>query len=60
MCFEVGPEGIEGGSLSERGSLFHMDGPTTEKERELKVENLDWDIWRLKMCEAERRVRDGA
>ena len=56
MCFEVGPEGIEGGSLSERGSLFHMDGPKTEKEREPKMESLDRAIWRLKASKGEWRV----
>ena len=38
---------------------FHVDGPKTEKAREPTVESLVRGIWRLRVSEAERRVREG-
>ena len=42
-----------------RGRSFHVDGPKTEKAREPTVESLVRGIWRLRVSEAERRVREG-
>ena len=42
-----------------RGRSFHVDGPTTEKAREPTVERLVLGIWRLRVSESERRVREG-
>ena len=42
-----------------RGRSFHVDGPKTEKAREPTVERLVRGIWRLRVSEAERRVREG-
>ena len=41
------------------GRSFHVDGPKTEKAREPTVERLVLGIWRLRVSEAERRVREG-
>ena len=38
---------------------FHVDGPKTEKAREPTVESLVRGIWRLRISEAERTVREG-
>ena len=38
---------------------FHVDGPKTEKAREPTLEILVPGIWRLRVSEAERRVREG-
>ena len=43
-----------------RGRSFHADGPKTEKAQEPTVESLVRGIWRLRVSEAERRVREGA
>ena len=37
---------------------FHADGPNTERAREPAVESLVRGIWRLRVSEAERRVRE--
>ena len=42
-----------------RGRSFHVDGPKTEKAREPTLESLVRGIWRLRVSEAERRVREG-
>ena len=42
-----------------RGRSFHVDGPKTEKAQEPAVESLVRGIWRLRVPEAERRVREG-
>ena len=42
-----------------RGRSFHVDGPKTEKAREPTVESLVRGMWRLRVSEAERRVREG-
>ena len=44
-----------------KGAEFlHVDGPKTEKTREPTVEtSLVRGIWRLRVSEAERRVREG-
>ena len=42
-----------------RGRSFHVDGPKTEKAREPTAESLVRGIWRLRVSEAERRVREG-
>ena len=42
-----------------RGRSFHVDGPKTEKAREPTVYNPVRVIWRLRVSEAERRVREG-
>ena len=42
-----------------RGRSFHVDGPKTEKAREPTVESLVRGIWRLRVSETERRVREG-
>ena len=40
-----------------RGRSSHVDGPKTEKAREPTVESLVGGLWRLRVSEAERRVR---
>ena len=52
-------ESREGFCRRGRGMLFHVDGPKTEKAREPAVESLVRGIWRLRVSEAERRVREG-
>ena len=52
-------ESREGFCRRKRGSSFHVDGPKTEKAREPTVEGLVRGIWRLRVSEAERRVREG-
>ena len=42
-----------------RGRSFHVDGPKTEKAREPTAEILVRGIWRMRISEAERRVREG-
>ena len=47
-------------SVGEKGGRsFHVDGPETEKVREPTVENLVLGIWKLRVSEAERRLREG-
>ena len=38
---------------------FHVEGPKTELAREPTVESLVRGVWRLRVSEAERRVREG-
>ena len=52
-------ESREGFCRRGRGRSFHVDGPKTEKAREPTVESLVPGIWRLRVSEAERRVRHG-
>ena len=52
-------ESREGFCRRVRGRSFHVDGPKTEKAREPIVESLVRGIWRLRVSEAERRVREG-
>ena len=52
-------ESREGFCRRGRGRTFHVEGPKTEKAREPTVESLVRGIWRLRVSEAERRVRDG-
>ena len=52
-------ESREGFCQRRRGRLFHDDGPKTEKAREPTVESLVRGIWKLRVSEAERRVREG-
>ena len=52
-------ESREGFCRRRRGRSFHDDGPKTEKAREPTVESLVRGIWRLRVSEAERRVREG-
>ena len=47
-------ESREGFCWRGRGSLFHVEGPKTEKAP--TVESLVWGIWRLRVSEAERTV----
>ena len=42
-----------------RGRSFHVEGPKTEKAQEPTVESLVRGIWRLRVLEAERRIREG-
>ena len=42
-----------------RGRSVQVDGPKAEKAREPTVESLMRGIWRLRVSEAERRVREG-
>ena len=42
-----------------RGRSFHVDGLKTEKVREPAVESLVPRIWRLRVSEAEQRIREG-
>ena len=41
-----------------RGRSFDVDGPKTEKAREPTAESLVRGIWRLRVSETERRVRE--
>ena len=50
-------ESREGFCRRGRGRSFHE--PKTEKAREPTMENLVRGIWRLRVSEAERRVREG-
>ena len=52
-------ESREGLCRRGRGRSFHVDGPKREKAREPTVESLVRGIWRLRVSEAERRVREG-
>ena len=52
-------ESREGFCRRGRGRSFPVDGPKTEKAREPTVESLVRGIWRLRVSEAERRVREG-
>ena len=52
-------ESREGSCRRGRGRSFHVDGPKTEKGREPTVESQVRGIWRLRVSEAERRVREG-
>ena len=42
-----------------RGRSLHVEGPKTEKARGPVVESLVRGIWRLRVSEAERTVREG-
>ena len=42
-----------------RGRSFNAEGPKTEQAREPTMESLLRGIWRLRVSEAERRVREG-
>ena len=53
----MSPERVSVGDEGEGHSMF--DGPKTEKAREPTVESLVQGIWRLRVSEAERRVREG-
>ena len=50
-------ESREGFCPRGRGRSLHIDGSKTEKVREPTVESLVRGIWRLRVSEAERRVR---
>ena len=52
-------ESGEGFCRRGRGRSLHVDGPNTEKVQEPTVGSLERGIWRLRVSEAERRVRDG-
>ena len=52
-------ESREGFCRRGRGRSFHVEGPKTEKAREPTVESLVQGIWRLRVSETERRVREG-
>ena len=52
-------ESREGFCRRGRGRSFHVDGPKTEKALEPTVKGLVQGIWRLRVSEAERRVREG-
>ena len=52
-------ESREGFCRRERGRSFHVDRPKTKKAREPTVESLMRGIWRLRVSDAERRVREG-
>ena len=54
----MSPESVSVGEEGEARS-FHVEGPKTEKAREPTVESLVRGIWRLRVSEAERRVREG-
>ena len=41
------------------GRSFHVHGLNTEKTQEPTVESLVRGIWRLRVSEAEQRVREG-
>ena len=43
----------------ERRRSFYVDGPKTEKAREPTAESPVQGIWRLRIPEAERSVREG-
>ena len=42
-----------------RARSFYVEGPKTEKAREQTVEGTGRGIWRLRVSEVERRVREG-
>ena len=42
-----------------RTRSFYEEGPKTEKAREPTVEGTGLGIWRLRVSEVERRVREG-
>ena len=52
-------ESREGFCRRGRGRSFHADGPKTKKAWEPTVESLMQGIWKLRVSEAERRVREG-
>ena len=52
-------ESREGFCWRGKGRSLHVDGPKTEKARESTVQSLVRGIWRLRISEAERRVREG-
>ena len=52
-------ESREGFCRRGRGRSFHVDGPKTEKARDPTMESLVRGICRLRVSEAERRVREG-
>ena len=58
-CFEVEFEGVsrEGFFQRGRGRSFHVDGPKAEKARELTVDILVREIWRMRASEVKQRVR---
>ena len=49
----------EGFCQTGKGKSVHVVEPKTEKSREPTVESLIRGIWRLRVSEAERRVREG-
>ena len=51
-------ESREGLCRRGRGRSFHVDGPKTEKVREPTVKSLVRGIWRLRVSEPERRIRE--
>ena len=48
----------EGFGQRRRGRSFHVEGPKTEKVREPTRESQVRGIWRLRVSEAERRIRE--
>ena len=52
-------ESREGFCRRGSGRPFLVEGPKTEKEQEPAVERLVRGIWRPRVSEAERRVREG-
>ena len=52
-------ESREGFCRRGRGRSFDVAGPKTEKARDPTVEGLARGIWRLRVSEAEWRVREG-
>ena len=52
-------ESREGFCRRGRGRSFDVDGPKTEKALEPTVESLVRGIWRLRVSEAEWKVREG-
>ena len=44
--------------LGRKGKSFQAEGPKTEKAREPTEESLVRGIWRLRVSETERRVRE--
>ena len=52
-------ESREGFRRRGREMPFHVEGPKTETVREPTVESLVRGVWRLRVSEAERRVREG-
>ena len=52
-------ESREGFCRRGRGRSFHVDGPKREKVREPAVKSPVRGIWRLRVSEPERRVREG-
>ena len=51
-------ESREGFCRRGRGRSFHVDGQKIEKAREPTAQSLVRGIWRLRVSEAERRVRE--